>query len=95
MNNLDNIGSMSLPHPGSLPMAAALKKHISGFVQPKQEKKNEEFNFSKYKETRIDSIVAERQKELEKASKNTATKYNGDSSPQKPNRKWRVYNTYI
>jgi hypothetical protein len=39
MNNLDNIGSMSLPHPGSLPMAAALKKHISGFVQPKQREK--------------------------------------------------------
>lgn len=65
----DSFSSMTLPHPGSMSMVAALRKQISALVPPKQEKKNEEFNFAKYKETRVDSLVEEKQKELEKISK--------------------------
>jgi hypothetical protein len=36
MSGLDNINAMNLPHPGSLIMEVALKKHITGLVPVKQ-----------------------------------------------------------
>jgi hypothetical protein len=36
MSGLDNINAMNLPHPGSLNMEVALKKHISSLVPGKQ-----------------------------------------------------------
>jgi len=49
MSGLDTINAMNLPHPGSLSMEIALKKHIAGLAPAKQERKNEEFNFARYK----------------------------------------------
>lgn len=69
MSGHDSINAMSLPHPGNLPMIGALKKYITGLVPPRQEKKTDDFNFSKYKEPRIDSLVEEKQRELERISK--------------------------
>lgn len=39
MNGCDTVNAMSLPHPGSLSMEVALKKHIGGLVPAKQERK--------------------------------------------------------
>lgn len=40
MGGHDNINAMSLPHPGSISMTTALKKHVSELAPSKQEKKN-------------------------------------------------------
>lgn len=39
MAGMDNINSMNLPHPGTMNMLVALKKHIGGFTTTKVEKK--------------------------------------------------------
>ena len=58
----DSFNNMSLPHTGSMKMEDALKKQIQGLVGLKQEKKVEEFDFSKYREDKIDALIAEKEK---------------------------------
>lgn len=53
----DSFSSMSLPHTGSMKMEEALKKQLQGLVGIKEKRGNEEFDFSKYRENRIDELI--------------------------------------
>lgn len=58
----DSFGSMSLPHTGSMRMEEALKKQLQGLVGVKEKKSNDEFDFSKYRESKIDQLIKQKQK---------------------------------
>lgn len=58
----DTFSSMSLPHTGSMRMEDALKKQLQGLVGVKEKKGEDGFDFTKYRETRIDQLIKEKEK---------------------------------